>query len=647
MIKNKLFFIALIILVSTIVITESNAIESDNSYKSPTSDKNYKSPTSDKNYIAPKSDNNYTSPTIGSGYIKPNTYDVSSNGTTIINNETISYNNKTQKTNNTINEVIENKTLEHNNKTKIDKKFVGEWRVYSESFYTGTGDFKYRTTPDTILTIKEDGTWSFGDFKGTWEIDYINEEDWQRWGVKDYGPLRKIIFNGWNDTITQGPVEEDGAIIQYIWSIEFYKNGGSDWFKFGSTGTQKLYVELKGKGKILSGDQKINCGEICTGEYIYDYPVQLRAFPEEGYNLVAWGGACYGTTEDICIFTIKHPTTVIAEFGAVCTDNSQCSLDQQCTNSTCITVNCECGSINNHQCQKYACCSDKDCDEGNTCDVKTHQCIAKSQCKPYLIKGDSSDKLDLVIVGDGFTDYKILNQSLHYILDYENKYNGVFSVSPFKENKDKFNIWMVIAPDYQHYEDGNPVREDIERFTNACERDTVVVLSRNTYRPFAFFPSVGSKGGVVYHSIGFAMIRGPEVIGRILLHELGHALAGLADEYVEYGKGPINVEHSVNCASDIETAKKKWGDLVGVEDVGYYTGIPNILGTTYYKSPYALIPELGRFPDGSDWGDGGCDYDWKNIRPTIGSIMRDGSEFQYDFGPVNERELSKALEEYK
>ena len=132
-----------------------------------------------------------------------------------------------------------------------------------------------------------------------------------------------------------------------------------------------------------------------------------------------------------------------------------------------------------------------------------------------------------------------------------------------------------------------------------------------------------------------------------MLHELGHAIGSLADEYVEYGKGTRDDLHlTANCAEELNKAKVKWGDLVGVEGVDYYIGIPDVPGTKYFKNNYVSVPEIGLFPDGSDMGDGGCSYDLKNIRPTTSSIMKNQFEPGYDFGPVNERELARRLGEY-
>jgi len=99
---------------------------------------------------------------------------------------------------------------------------VGEWMAYSKGVYYDDGDFRYPQTPGTILLVNEDKTWNYGSFSGKWEESPITEDDWGIWGVRSYGPTRKITFYGWNGDIASGPIE-GGATPQFIWVI--YRSG--------------------------------------------------------------------------------------------------------------------------------------------------------------------------------------------------------------------------------------------------------------------------------------------------------------------------------------------------------------------------------------------------------------------------------------
>jgi len=65
-----------------------------------------------------------------------------------------------------------------------------------------------------------------------------------------------------------------------------------------------------------------------------------------------------------------------------CTSDEQCPATQQCLNSQCSDVPCECGEVRDHQCVEYECCADADCPQGQNCD--SHTCKQKPvepECK--------------------------------------------------------------------------------------------------------------------------------------------------------------------------------------------------------------------------------------------------------------------------
>lgn len=564
-----------------------------------------------------------------------------------------------------------------------DLSLIGKWGIHAPSVVykgrkgggKGIGDeyeWEIKFPITTILLINEDKTWSWGPTKGTWKVLPIEDNDWKRWGREYYGPRKKLVLEGWenlaegSNNSADGPIEASSGQVDFFWVFSLVKFDEQEapeklQLNFRPFETEETYltIQLIGSGNVLTDDNLLSCLDTlgtaapkqCSAKTNLNQEFELKAVSNNGWVFSGWDGACK-ENDAVCKVKMDRSKIAIAKFVPGCNDDSACASDQKCENLMCAPVQCDCGYAQYHKCQKYECCFKADCGEEQICDTRSHKCIAQSQCQELSINGDPSNKHDIVFVGDGFDDYAIFRQLLVYLIDYDGKYKGLLSVSPLKENRDKFNFWMVLAPDYQYWDDGEPVNEDIERFVKTCERDMVIVISRRTYRAYAFAPTSGSKGGVAYVSLGFAALRGTdfaaEYSGRLLLHEFGHAFGGLADEYVEYGKGTRRDLHlKPNCATTLEDAKAKWGDLVGFENVDFYTGIPNVPGTKYYKSPHPSIPEVGLFPDGSDVGDGGCSYDLKNIRPTIGSIMKLQIEMEYDFEHVNERELAKRLEEYK
>lgn len=538
-----------------------------------------------------------------------------------------------------------------------ESQLTGRWKLHSQGRYQDEqGQWVFESDLTRILEIREDRSWDYGPSKGTWKTAPIEDADWQRWQILPYGPTRKLILENWNEKGAEGPIEASSGQVSFFWMIQAIQYEGKpkpQWYQYKFVPLEsdlvELAIEKTGSGDVSSDEGNIACGGTCAHEYAADSTVTLTAKPQQGWMFLGWGGGCQGT-ESTCTMALDRATTVKAEFVPGCADDSACPLDQKCQSSTCVALACECGYPGNHACQPYECCSGTQCGEGMTCSTDIHKCVAESACRAVYISGDPAEKHDIVFVGDGISDYKTLTNLVLLVMDFEGTHNGVLSTTPFRENADKFNVWMVIAPDYAYDANGEPDLDDYRRFVKTCERDTVVIMTGKTYRPFAFFPTHGPGGGVVYLSLGFLTVRGSQFAfensGRLLLHELGHAIGGLADEYVEYGVGTRNVEQVVNCAPDLATAKKRWGDLEGVDGVHFYTGVKDVPGTTYYKSPKASIEELGTFPDGSDWSDGGCSYDWNNIRPTIGSFMNNQFEQGVDYGPVNEREMQRKLEGY-
>ncbi len=121
-----------------------------------------------------------------------------------------------------------------------DSAFVGSWRVFSERIYFDIGGAGSSALPVTRnLELSSDGSWKFGDSKGTWRVLEIESGDWARWGVDSYGPSRKIVFSNWNQGVADGPVEdgEEGR-VDFFWIIyrvepPLVENAGTVWLKFG------------------------------------------------------------------------------------------------------------------------------------------------------------------------------------------------------------------------------------------------------------------------------------------------------------------------------------------------------------------------------------------------------------------------------
>jgi len=101
-------------------------------------------------------------------------------------------------------------------------EFAGQWRVYSETLYYdagGSGGSDSGSSTTRELGLREDGTWEFGSSRGSWYVATIDAADWERWGVEDYGPQRKVVLEGWSEGVGDGPIEESDAGVDFLWII--------------------------------------------------------------------------------------------------------------------------------------------------------------------------------------------------------------------------------------------------------------------------------------------------------------------------------------------------------------------------------------------------------------------------------------------
>ena len=110
-----------------------------------------------------------------------------------------------------------------------ESAFAGTWRVYSERLFydEGGGGTTLSASSGTAVTqtlsLKSDGTYSYGDSKGTWSVSSVTDADWKSWGIESYGPTRKITLAGWNKGTASGPVEEESGTVNFLWAL--YKTG--------------------------------------------------------------------------------------------------------------------------------------------------------------------------------------------------------------------------------------------------------------------------------------------------------------------------------------------------------------------------------------------------------------------------------------
>jgi hypothetical protein len=156
-------------------------------------------------------------------------------------------------------------------------------------------------------------------------------------------------------------------------------------------------------------------------------------------------------------------------------------------------------------------------------------------------RGDPAHKVDLLILGDGYTAAELDDFEAHARQGAE----ALFAVSPFRERRDDFNVWALAVPSAE---------SGIARPSSGLWRDTpigtrydafrseryVLTFDNRAFRDIAahapydaveiLFNNETYGGGGIFGLYSTASA-GSAWAGYLFIHEFGHHFAGLADEY--------------------------------------------------------------------------------------------------------------------
>ena len=202
---------------------------------------------------------------------------------------------------------------------------------------------------------------------------------------------------------------------------------------------------------------------------------------------------------------------------------------------------------------------------------------APARVQELHVSGAPSHKVDLVILGDGYT----AAQADKFAVDAQRLTDTLFTYSPFKERAGDFNVWGINPP---------AVESGVNRPSNGTFRHSPSGTTYDAFRSERYilaFDNLGMRRILQHAFYEFIVILGnAETYGGggiyglystvaadsdwseyLFVHELGHHFAALADEYytsdVAYEPTtdrPEPWEPNVTAMHDPQ--KLKWGHLV-------------------------------------------------------------------------------------
>ena len=311
--------------------------------------------------------------------------------------------------------------------------------------------------------------------------------------------------------------------------------------------------------------------------------------------------------------------------------------------------------------------------------------VSEYRVYDYMVNGPAKEKVDIVILGDGYTSQEM--DKFHADIARLNDY--LFSVEPFKSRKSDFNIRAVETPSetsgvhkpHPGVHTRTPLSVhyssfDSERYALSYDNRTIRdVASAVPYEFMYVLINERTYGGGGIYRLYATVAVDNKFSDYIYVHELGHHMAGLADEYysssVSYQMPEIMIEPwEANITALLDKNNLKWGDMVT-------EGIP--IPTPWdkekfdkksieiqkertrlraEKAPESLVEELFIRQRNEETAmikamentgkigafEGAGYYQYGMYRPATDCIMF--SRNALDFCPVCQRALSKVIDQY-
>jgi hypothetical protein len=201
--------------------------------------------------------------------------------------------------------------------------------------------------------------------------------------------------------------------------------------------------------------------------------------------------------------------------------------------------------------------------------------VAPAPLIPIRKMGDPATKVDLLLLGDGYT----ARESKKFVADARRLVAVLFATSPFKEHASDFNVWGlcppaaapgISRPSTGVYRDSLATYDAFgsERYVLAFDNRALRKVAQ--FAPYEFIEILANGrtygGGGIFNLYSTVAVDNA-FANYVFVHEFGHHFAGLADEYytsaVAYTAANERVEPwEPNATALLDPSKLKWKDLV-------------------------------------------------------------------------------------
>ena len=158
-----------------------------------------------------------------------------------------------------------------------------------------------------------------------------------------------------------------------------------------------------------------------------------------------------------------------------------------------------------------------------------------------LKNGDSENKVDLVILAEGYTSFELYK----FVEDAKRVTQYLFDAEPFKSEKENFNVTAVLTPSVESGTDipGENIYKnthfnssfytfDIARYLTTSDMKTIYDAAAVVpYDHIYVLVNTERYGGGGFYNFVSVCTADNKLTKEVFVHEFGHGFAGLGDEY--------------------------------------------------------------------------------------------------------------------